>query len=95
MLYFDVPALVTHAEVAELADALASGASGGNPMKVRVLSSAPFDSASPFGEASLMAGRVCYCGPLTASPFIEPNSSDTSTPLVEALSIENDDGIVV
>src|SRR5687768_2296803 len=41
MLYFDVPALVTDAEVAELADALASGASGGNPMKVRVLSSAP------------------------------------------------------
>ena len=32
---------VTDAEVAELADALASGASGGNPMEVRVLSSAP------------------------------------------------------
>ncbi len=53
MLYFDVPALVTErpvstgrfecplAEVAELADALASGASGRKAMKVRVLSSAP------------------------------------------------------
>ena len=54
MLYFDVPALVTRAsgfdrafssahcaEVAELADALASGASGRKAMKVRVLSSAP------------------------------------------------------
>ena len=41
MLYFVVPASYTDAEVAELADALASGASGGNPMKVRVLSSAP------------------------------------------------------
>ena len=30
------------AEVAELADALASGASGGNPVKVQVLSSAPY-----------------------------------------------------
>ncbi len=29
------------AEVAELADALASGASGGNPVEVRVLFSAP------------------------------------------------------
>ncbi len=29
-----------HADVAELADALASGASGGNPVEVRVLSSA-------------------------------------------------------
>ena len=34
------------AEVAELADALASGASGRKPMKVRVLSSAPLDSAA-------------------------------------------------
>ncbi len=31
-----------HAEVAELVDALASGASGGNPVEVQVLSSAPF-----------------------------------------------------
>ncbi len=31
-----------HAEVAELVDALASGASGGNPAEVQVLSSAPF-----------------------------------------------------
>ena len=30
-----------NAEVAELVDALASGASGGNPVKVQVLSSAP------------------------------------------------------
>ena len=29
------------AEVAELVDALASGASGGNPVEVQVLSSAP------------------------------------------------------
>ena len=32
-----------HAEVAELADALASGASPGNRVEVRVLSSAPID----------------------------------------------------
>ena len=32
----------TLAEVAELVDALASGASGGNPVEVQVLSSAPF-----------------------------------------------------
>jgi hypothetical protein len=31
-----------NAEVAELADALASGASGGNPVQVQVLSSALF-----------------------------------------------------
>ena len=30
-----------HAEVAKLVDALASGASGGNPVEVQVLSSAP------------------------------------------------------
>ena len=30
-----------HAEVAELVDALASGASGGNPVEVQVLSSVP------------------------------------------------------
>ncbi len=30
------------AEVAELVDALASGASGGNPVEVQVLSSVPF-----------------------------------------------------
>ena len=29
-----------HADVAELADALASGASGGNPVEVQILSSA-------------------------------------------------------
>ena len=33
---------MTFAEVAELVDALASGASGGNPVEVQVLSSAPF-----------------------------------------------------
>ena len=33
--------VVFYAEVAELVDALASGASGGNPVKVQVLSSAP------------------------------------------------------
>ena len=34
----------SQADVAELADALASGASGGNPVKVRVLSSAVSES---------------------------------------------------
>ncbi len=33
---------VSSAEVAELVDALASGASGGNPVEVQVLFSAPF-----------------------------------------------------
>jgi hypothetical protein len=62
MLYFDVlcaayacacepwryepDAEIPRAEVAELADALASGASGRKAMKVRVLSSAPLDSAA-------------------------------------------------
>ena len=34
----------TQAEVAELVDALASGASGGNPVEVQVLSSAPLNN---------------------------------------------------
>ena len=38
---WDYP-MQTFAEVAELVDALASGASGGNPVEVQVLSSAPF-----------------------------------------------------
>ncbi len=39
------------ADVAELADALASGASGGNPVEVRVLSSAnPFLTATNYGD---------------------------------------------
>ena len=41
---FSVPENSCRAEVAELADALASGASGRKAMKVRVLSSAPLDS---------------------------------------------------
>ena len=32
-----------HADVAELADALASGASGGNPVEVQILSSALYE----------------------------------------------------
>ena len=55
---FDLASGVTTAEVAELADALASGASDRKVMKVRVLSSAPFDSAVPLGAASLMASRA-------------------------------------
>ena len=35
------PQVTFFAEVAELVDALASGASGGNPVEVQVLSSAP------------------------------------------------------
>ena len=43
MLRWFVPALKhrVNAEVAELVDALASGASGGNPVEVQVLSSVP------------------------------------------------------
>jgi hypothetical protein len=56
MLYFEFPGLLREtprAEVAELADALASGASGRKPMKVRVLSSAPaFAGFASFGWAS-------------------------------------------
>ncbi len=39
--------VVPRAEVAELVDALASGASGGNPVEVQVLSSAPFLCFNP------------------------------------------------
>ncbi len=46
-----VPRLTSHhhnfAEVAKLVDALASGASGGNPVEVQVLSSAPFFQTIP------------------------------------------------
>ncbi len=42
-LSYIFPAL---AEVAELVDALASGASGGNPVEVQVLSSAPMTTLS-------------------------------------------------
>ena len=37
----DCASVTIQAEVAELVDALASGASGGNPVEVQVLSSAP------------------------------------------------------
>ncbi len=36
-----MPLVFRYAEVAELVDALASGASGGNPVEVQVLSSVP------------------------------------------------------
>ena len=36
-----------HAEVVKLVDTLASGASGGNPVEVQVLSSAPNNSHNP------------------------------------------------
>ena len=58
LLYFQVPARVTDAEVAELADALASGASGGNPMKVRVLSSAPASALFSRGGCPAEAQRA-------------------------------------
>ena len=41
----------------EMADAPALGAGGSNPMEVRVLSPAPFDSP-PFGRASLKANHL-------------------------------------
>ena len=44
------------AEVAELVDALASGASGGNPVEVQVLSSAPFAQTNTL-EQSPRDGR--------------------------------------
>src|SRR2546425_1160185 len=40
------------------ADALASGASWSNPVGVQIPPSAPLDSASPIGEASLVAGPL-------------------------------------
>ncbi len=39
--------LIQHAEVVKLVDTLASGASGGNPVEVQVLSSAPFFQTIP------------------------------------------------
>ena len=42
------------AEVAELVDALASGASGGNPVEVQVLSSVPRRILSPFLSATYL-----------------------------------------
>ena len=57
-----VPRNQPYAEVAELADALASGASGRKPMKVRVLSSAPFDSprSSPSASRQARSWRALY-----------------------------------
>src|SRR5882672_12790256 len=46
-----------HAQVAELVDALASGASGLTAVKVRVLSWAPF-----VGQPALFAGADCRLG---------------------------------
>ncbi len=43
----------TVADVAELADALASGASGGNPVEVRVLSSASSDVTAGWCTANV------------------------------------------
>ena len=45
----------SHAEVAELADALASGASGRKVVEVQILSSAPFDSPAALPSASQQA----------------------------------------
>ena len=45
--------LASIAEVVELVDTLASGASGGNPVEVRVLFSAPFE----FCNSSLESWR--------------------------------------
>ena len=42
LLYHSLVDRCFFAEVAKLVDALASGASGGNPVEVQVLSSAPF-----------------------------------------------------
>ena len=86
------------AEVAELADALASGASGRKPMKVRVLSSAPFDSPwrPAFGEppGSLMASHV------TSNALSEPHSGESkgstrfaSAPLKISLKPESGTGL--
>ena len=47
------------AEVAELADAQASGACGRKVVEVRVLSSAPFDSVAHIPAPSLMASHRC------------------------------------
>ena len=70
MLYFDVPAFysrsvsgfsrsfaIAAAEVAELADALASGASGRKAIGVRVPASAPLDGSMAAHAAALVAGR--------------------------------------
>ena len=43
--------LASYAEVVELVDTLASGASGGNPVEVQVLSSAPKLNHAPFPES--------------------------------------------
>ena len=56
----------SRAQVAELVDALASGASGGNPVEVQVLSWAPNDSKPPTG------GFVVYEAGPTARPMSSP-----------------------
>ena len=48
---------ISYAGMAELADALASGASGGNPVEVQVLLPAPFKS-----EHTVKAVCFCVCG---------------------------------
>ena len=50
------------AEVVKLVDTLASGASGGNPVEVQVLFSAPFNSPS-----HVLAPRAPYSNPAVRS----------------------------
>ena len=47
------------AEVAELVDALASGASGGNPVEVQVLSSVPYWRKNTHGSDNFSGSRFC------------------------------------
>ena len=54
----------TFAEVAELVDALASGASGGNPVEVQVLSSAPF--LVRFWQSKVVIGIATFAEVLTS-----------------------------
>lgn len=63
--YSHTPFFSCLAEVAELVDALASGASGGNPVEVQVLSSAPCCGARALydpraGEAGILGNRRTY-----------------------------------
>ena len=52
---------IYRAAVAELVDALASGASGGNPVEVQVLSSAPFLSKASYVNLVYLYNRIHNC----------------------------------
>ena len=86
--------VVPIAEVAELVDALASGASGGNPVEVQVLSSAPVPQTTTDHYKSLntliFIGYLAQCCSACLSFVVHhsPNNGARMEPVWSAQRIE-------